>query len=140
MQLPPTIGNESERLSTLHEYRLLDTLPEAAFDELVALAAQVCGTPVSLVSLVGRDRQWFKAKVGIEACETPRSVSFCAHAIARPDEIFLVPDATRDPRFADNPLVTGPLGLRFYAGVPLKMATGHAIGSLCVVDTRPRQL
>lgn len=119
---------------------MLDTLPEAAFDELTTLAASICGTPIAYVSLIARDRQWFKSAVGLTIKETPRSISFCAHAITRPDEIMIVPDATLDPRFADNPLVTGAPGIRFYAGVPLMMPAGHAIGSFCVIDTRAKTL
>ena len=140
MSSPPTINNEEERLRALHDYNLLDTPPEAAFDELVALAARICGMPISTVTLVARDRQWFKAKVGLDTNESPRSVSFCAHVIAQPDEIMVIPDATLDARFADNPLVTAPHGIRFYAGVPLKMPSGHTLGSLCIIDRKPRTL
>jgi len=134
------INTETERLRALHDYDLLDTLPEAAFDELVTLAARICGTPIAAVSLVARDRQWFKAREGLDLVETPRSLSFCAHAITRPDEIMIVPDAKLDARFFDNSLVTGAPGIRFYAGVPLKMPSGHALGSLCIIDHQPRTL
>ncbi len=109
------------------------------FDDLAALAAQVCETSMALVSLVDRDRQWFKATVGCDLTETPRSQSFCAHALTRVD-ILEVPDARADPRFADNPLVTGPPHLGFYAGAPLRTEDGHTVGTLCVLDPVPRTL
>ena len=131
---------ETERLRALHDYDVLDTPPEPAFDELAALAARICGTPISLVTFIDRDRQWFKARHGVDLAETPRDVSFCAHAVARPDELLIVPDATLDPRFAANPFVTGDPGVRFYAGVPLCTLAGQALGTLCVIDRQPRTL
>ena len=116
----PLPSNEAERLAALHATGLLDSLPEAAFDDLVQLAAFICQTPVSLVSLVDGDRQWFKAKQGTDVPETPREMSFCAHALLQPDELLVVPDAQADARFANNALVTGALGIRFYAGMPIK--------------------
>lgn len=133
-------ANESERLVALRELCILDTQPEQAFDDLSRLAAFICATPVGLVSLVDEHRQWFKSKVGISVCETPRDRAFCAHAILNPDELLLVPDAKADPRFADNPLVTGSPGVRFYAGVPLKTSDGLPVGTLCVIDFAPRQI
>ncbi|MEM9133353.1 MAG: GAF domain-containing protein [Actinomycetota bacterium] len=130
--------DEAARLSALADYRLLDTEPEADLDAITTLAARVAGTPVSLVSLVDADRQWFKSRHGLEATETPRNVSFCAHTILQ-DEPLVVPDATRDVRFADNPLVHDGL-VRSYAGVPLRSHTGHALGTLCVIDRRARRL
>ena len=131
--------NEKQRLEALQRLELLDTGPEPEFDELVHLAAAICGTPISLVTLVDERRQWFKAAIGMDAAETPREIAFCSHTILQPD-MFLVPDAVVDPRFADNPLVTGDPHIRFYAGVPISSPDGFALGSLCVIDRKPRQL
>ncbi|MFQ3613499.1 MAG: PAS domain S-box protein, partial [Cyanobacteriota bacterium] len=135
--LPP---DETQRLAALREYHVLDTAPEASFDELVRLAAFVCSTPVALVSLIDRDRQWFKAKLGLEVEQTPRDVAFCAHAILTPQEPLVVEDAQQDERFADNPFVTGDPHIRFYAGIPLVTPEGSALGTLCVIDYQPRHL
>ncbi len=134
----PLPENEPGRLAALRSLDILDTPPEGDFDEITALVAAICRAPVALVSLVDECRQWFKSRVGLEAAETPRDVSFCAHTILGPD-LLLVPDAAADPRFADSPLVTG-LGLRFYAGAPLVTPEGHVLGALCVMDHRPRGL
>ena len=134
--LPP---DEAERLAALRELGVLDTEPEPYFDELVAVAGRVCGAPVSLVSLVDENRQWFKARRGIDASETPRDVAFCAHAILGRD-VFEVPDALLDERFATNPLVTEEPKIRFYAGAPLVTPDGYALGTLCVIDKVPREL
>lgn len=135
----PIPENEIERLNTLRGYELLDTRPEERFDELTRLAASICDAPISLISLVDGDRQWFKSKTGLEACQTPRADAFCAHAIMSPD-LFVVPDALQDPRFATSPLVLGEWHIRFYAGAPLTAPNGHRLGALCVMDQKPRQL
>src|SRR6266851_6840114 len=135
----PLPDNEAARLASLRSLEILDTAPEAAFDELVTLAAYICQTPIALISLVDEGRQWFKSKVGWRLCATPREISFCAHTIVQSD-LFVVPDAAADKRFADNPLVTSTPGVRFYAGAPLVTPEGHALGALCVLDHRPRDL
>jgi diguanylate cyclase (GGDEF)-like protein/PAS domain S-box-containing protein len=136
----PLPANESERLAELERLQLLDSLPEPVYDEIVGLASRLCGTPIALVSLIAQDRQWFKARVGLEAEQTPREQAFCAHALLTPGDLMEVPDARRDPRFAGNPLVTGAPHIGFYAGVPLVTSHGHALGTLCVIDHQPRRL
>jgi GAF domain-containing protein len=128
---------ERARLAALQSYKVLDTPAEKVFDSIAGLAASITGTPTALISFVDGDRQWFKAKVGLEAAQTPRDISFCTHAIGS-DDLFIVPDATRDARFAQNPLVTEAPNIRFYAGAPLITLEGHALGTLCVIDYIPR--
>src|ERR1017187_356001 len=135
----PLPQNETKRLNVLWQYEVLDTVPEEVFDDLTELAAQICEAPMALISLVDEKRQWFKSKVGVSLSETSRDLSFCAYAINQPD-LFIVPDATQDERFASNPLVTSDPKIRFYAGAPLITPDGHALGTLCVIDKVPREL
>jgi GAF domain-containing protein len=136
---PPIPPDEAERLETLKQYEILDTPSEQAFDDLTLLAAHICQTPVALVSLIDRDRQWFKSRVGIDVEETPRDLAFCAHAIAA-RETLIVPDTLDDERFARHPLVLDDPKIRFYAGAPLRAHAGHCLGTLCVIDRVPREL
>lgn len=129
---------ETARLAVLHAYEVLDTPAEAAFDRITTLAARLFEAPIALVSLVDRDRQWFKSCYGFDEMQTGRDISFCAHALVE-DEVLVVPDAENDPRFIDNPLVTGDRHIRFYAGAPLRTASGATMGTLCVLDTEPRE-
>lgn len=131
--------DDVQRVKALRDYRVLDTPPEAAFDNITQMAASVFSAPIVLVSLVDEERQWFKSRVGLDATETPRSIAFCDHAI-RGLEPLVVEDATIDPRFASNPLVTGVLGVRFYCGVPLRTPDGHGLGTLCLIDRVPREM
>lgn len=131
---------EAARLAELRSLGVLDTAAEQAYDDVVKLAAFICDTPIALISLIDEDRQWFKARVGLNAMETPRGQAFCAHAITEPDALMEVPNALDDSRFAANPLVTGDLGIRFYAGAPLLTASGAALGTVCVIDRVPRKL
>ena len=135
----PIPKNEKQRLKVLWQYSVLDTMPEEIFDDLTELAARICEAPVAMITLVDEDRQWFKAKVGVSIKETSRDISFCAHAITQPG-LFIVPDATRDERFAKNPLVKSDPKVRFYAGAPLVSPDGYALGTLCVIDKVPREL
>jgi signal transduction histidine kinase len=134
----PVPDSEPERLAALHDAQVLDTAPEQDFDDIAVLAAEICGTPMGLVSLIDADRQWFKAKIGVDVQQTTRDEAFCAHAI-NSTEILEVPDAADDARFADNPLV-GDDSIRFYAGAPVILDGTHAVGTVCVIDHVPREL
>ncbi|WP_343729741.1 GAF domain-containing protein [Duganella sp.] len=139
MLAAPIPANDKERLAALRELLILDTPREERFDKIVQFAAHEFEVPVALITLVDEQRQWFKAQVGLDVCETGRDVSFCGHAILQPD-IFVIPDSRSDERFADNPLVTGPPHVIFYAGAPLPMPSGYVIGTLCLIDHKPRNL
>lgn len=135
----PLPHNETERLAALSEYRVLNTPPEQAYDDLTVLAASVCDVPIALISLVDESRQWFKARLGLDRQETPRDVAFCAHAILQ-KEPMIVTDALHDERFSHNELVTKSPNIRFYAGFPLVNPEGLALGTLCAIDRQPHQL
>ncbi|WP_238937582.1 GAF domain-containing protein [Pseudoalteromonas sp. S16_S37] len=137
MKKPEKPANEPLRIQTLNQLGLLDTEPDPKLDRLTEFVAHVFCVPVALISLVDSERQWFKSKVGLDACETSRDISFCGHAILGPD-VFVVPNALKDGRFKDNPLVTGPPHIRFYAGAPLVHKNGSALGTLCLIDIEPR--
>jgi signal transduction histidine kinase len=137
---PSDHQREEERLKELDSYSILDTLPESDFDNLTAIAAAICGTPISLVSLLDDKRQWFKSHHGLDVSETSKELAFCAHAITAPEQIFQVPDARKDKRFYDNPIVTNDPHVIFYAGVPLVTKNGLPLGTLCVIDHKPKEL
>lgn len=137
---PEIPANETQRLAALDQYQILDTLPEQVYDDIAFLATQICEVPIALISLVDSNRQWFKAKVGIDTDEMQREVALCSHAIVSPEELMIVKDTHRDERFFDNPLVTGAPNIRFYAGAPLITPEGHAVGTLCTIDSKPRKL
>lgn len=138
-KLAPIPKNDARRIKVLWQYEILDTVPEEVFDDLTELAARICEAPIALITLVDENRQWFKSKVGVSINETSRDISFCGHAIEQSD-LFIVPDATLDKRFAENPLVKSDPKIRFYAGAPLITPDGHALGTLCVIDKVPREL
>jgi len=133
-------ANEAQRLQALRSFHVLDTPAEKAFDDLVRLASYICETPIAAVSFVDEDRQWFKARVGMNLPQTKRDVAFCAHAILMPNDTLVVPDATLDARFSDNPFVVDEPKIRFYAGAPLVAEDGFVLGTLCVIDHKPKEL
>ncbi|MGO1618055.1 MAG: GAF domain-containing protein [Oceanisphaera sp.] len=143
MMSPLLPANEAKRLALLHELQILDTPAEPAFDQLMELTTQVLQVPIALISLVDANRQWFKAKAGLDVDETGRDISFCSHVVAD-NKPLIVEDARNDVRFADNPLVTGEANIRFYAGIPLHAYNEEGVqaclGTLCIIDTQPRQL
>lgn len=140
MSIAPRRKNEALTLEVLHELDILDTSADPEFDALVRAASKIGNMPIALISMVDDDRQWFKAQVGMpDVKETPRDIAFCAHAVLQED-VLEIPDASQDPRFSDNPIVTGPSAVRFYAGAPLSIANGLQIGTLCIMDTLPRRL
>ena len=140
MQKPEIPYNEKQRLQAVKSYQILDTLDDHEFDDITLVASEICQTPISVISIIDENRQWFKAKVGLDAKETSRDVAFCAHAINKAEEILIIPDARLDERFHDNPLVTGNPNIVFYAGVPLIDEDGFALGTLCAIDTKPKTL
>jgi len=139
MSNPHATIDESARLAALERYSILDTLPEQIYEDVTALASLICGTPMSSISLVDADRQWFKSEIGMGTRETPRSQSFCAHTLETA-RTLIIKDATQDPRFKENPSVVGAPGIRFYAGAPIVEPEGHVLGTVCVIDTTPRAL
>ena len=140
MENPPLPANESLRLEALREYNILDSLSEKDYEDITLLAATICKTPISLITFIDKDRQWFKSHYGVSVSETKREYAFCAHALNSPHEALIVEDARKDKRFAVNPLVTGDPYVVFYTGMPLVTPGGYALGTLCVVDHQPRKL
>ena len=140
MNEPFSSPGENKRIDALRSYDILDSLPEKDYDDITNLASVICQTPISLISLIDDNRQWFKSNHGLDIRETPREFSFCSHGILNPNEILIVPDSREDERFAGNPLVTGDPHVIFYAGAPLIDKNGYALGSLCVIDHAPNQL
>lgn len=140
MQKPEIPTNEHERLSALRALQILDTFPEKEFDSITSLASFICKAPISIISFIDENRQWFKSIVGLGISETPREYAFCAHAINKPNELLIVENSLTDPRFVNNPLVTGTPEIRFYAGAPLVTTDGLALGTLCVIDLESREI
>jgi len=140
MKFPDIGKDEQKRQEALKGYSILDTMEEQEYDDITYLASQICGTPISLISLIDDKRQWFKSHHGLDATETPKEFAFCAHAINDKNNIFIIPDSRKDERFHDNPLVTNDPNVIFYAGIPLTNKDGFALGTLCVIDNEPNSL
>ena len=140
MLIPPVPADEDRRLARLKGLGILDTLPQQAFDDISALAQAICGTPIALVTLIDRDRQWFKSRIGVDMAETPRELAFCSHAILQPDTVMVVEDPQADERFRDHPFVAGDPEVRFYAGAPIVTDDGLPLGTVCVIDQQARHL
>jgi GAF domain-containing protein len=132
--------NEVKRLKALEFYKILDTLPEQCYDDLTVLASVICSCPIALISFVDKDRQWFKSRIGFPLTETTREVSFCSHAIKSPNHLMVIPDAREDERFKSNSLVLAQNGIRFYAGAPMLTPAGLPLGTICVIDSNPREI
>jgi diguanylate cyclase (GGDEF)-like protein len=136
----PDAGPEARRLQAVRDYGILDTPPELAYDEIVKIASYICDTPTALVCFMDSERNWFKANIGFDATEAPRELTFCNYVLQKPDEVMVIPNAVRDPRFKENPFVTQESGIRFYAGAPLVAPNGEALGTVCVIDSKPRRM
>ena len=136
----PIPENETSRLKALDEYKVMDTLPEQAYDNFTKLASIICNTPIALITLLDEERQWFKSRIGLERTEIPREDAICNYAIIQPDSILIVADIAKDARFGGNSLVTQEPNVRFYAGIPLVTSNGEALGTICVMDTKPREI
>ena len=139
MKPAPIPERDAERLAALHRLLILDTAPEERYDKIIKFASAEFDVPIALLSLVDSDRQWFKARTGLDVCETSREISFCGHAV-HAEALLVVEDTLLDPRFADNPLVLADPHIRFYAGMPLRLSDGAVVGTLCLIDRRPRTL
>jgi diguanylate cyclase (GGDEF)-like protein len=136
----PDAESEARRLQAVQAYGILDTPPELAYDEIVKIASYICDTPTALVCFMDSERNWFKANIGFAATEAPRNLTFCNYVLQKPDEVMVIPDARRDGRFVENPFVTQESGIRFYAGAPLVAPNGEALGTVCVIDSKPRRM